>query len=304
MFFVVLVLVSLLQVIIGYASVPLRFQAVASGLITVVFISAPIFALYNAAKFKWTAKIAIAFVLVGLAIQFGIGLEVGQKLLGGRGFAAAVCTAIGPLCGFTMWCAGLGALLASILKDKNLLVPVSIFLAGFDIYLVVTPLGMTHFALQTKAVSEVFKSIGLSVPAPTAAPTGGKVHVLAYMGPADFLFMGMFFVALFRFNLRTRQTLYWLIPAVLAAIGLAFAFGSAAPMMVPIGLTVLLVNLPEFKMNKEEQASTFLVLALVIAIVTGSYVLGKRVGPSQPAPGPAVSGSANSPAPTSPSPRP
>lgn len=300
MFFVVLLLLSLLRVLIGFAPVPLRAQNVASGLITIVFIAAPIFALYHAARFHWTAKAAGLFVAVGLAIQIGIGVGIGQKVLGGHGFGGAVCTAIGLQCGFTMWCTGLGALLASILKDKNLLIPVSIFLAGFDIFLVITPLGATHLALQTKAFSEVFKSAAYSVPAPAANPTEGQATVLAYMGPADFLFMGMFFVSLFKFNLRTRQTLYWLIPAVLVAIALAFLFKSAAPMMAPIGLTVLLVNLPEFKMNKEEIMSTALVVILLTVIISGSYVLGKKAELSPSAPGPGFSGSAGSPAPANP----
>ena len=297
----VLIVLSLLRVVISFASVPLRFQNVASMLTTVVFIAAPIFALFAAARYKWSAKSAVIFVTVGLVIHLELDWGLVQSI-GGHGFFAAVCTAVGSQCGFTMWCAGLGALLASILKDRNLLIPVSIFLAGFDIYLVVTPLGGTHLALQSQTIREVFKTVAYSVPAPTATPTGGKVQELAFMGPADFLFMGMFFVALFRFNLRTRATLYCLIPAVLVAIGLAFKFGSAMPMMVPIGLTVLLVNLPEFKMTTEEKISTLVVLGLVAAAILGSYFLGKRSAPSQKAPAPTVSAPARSPAPAAPSP--
>ncbi len=289
--------------LIGYVSVPLRFQNAASGLATVIFIASPIFALYYAGRYAWNSKTAGIFIGAGLAIQFGIGYAIGQKLLGGHGFFAAVCTAIGMQCGFTMWCVGLGAFLASILRDRNLLIPVSIFLIGFDIYLVLTPLGGTHLALKS-SVREVFKTVAYSVPAPTASPTQGAVKELAYMGPADFLFMGMFFIALFKFNLRTRQTLYWLIAAVLVAIGLAFGFGSAVPMMVPIGLAVLLVNLPEFKMNKEEIASTVVVLAIVLAIIGSSFLLGRRVGPSKPDVVQVSVAPAASPAPAKPNPRP
>ena len=183
-------------------------------------------------------------------------------------------------------------------EDRNLIIPVSIFLIAFDIFLVLTPLGPTRQLLQH--MPQVLSNVGMSVPQVTATPTHGPLQVYGYIGPADFLFMGMFFVALFRFNLRAKATVLWLVPAVLVYMLLIFLPSlHAIPMLVPIGLTVLLVNLSEFKMNKEEKMSTLGVLVIAVLIIVGSFAMRERQsGPSPEGSGPAVPTPANLLAPT------
>jgi len=282
----VLVLLALFRVALGFVSVPLQYVQIGEVASTIIFVAAPVFALYFAAKYEWTTQRALVFLVTGLVIHFGIGTLLGHVILHDRGFAAAVCTALATHVGLVMWCVGLGALLATFLKDKNLLIPVSIFLAAFDIFLVLTPSGVTKQIVT--GMPQVLQTIGYSVPRVTTtatAPTGAPVHVFAYIGPADFLFMGMFFVALFRFGLRARLTLLWLIPTVLVYLILIGWF-PAIPLLVPIGLTVLLVNLPEFHLNKEEKLSTLFVVVLAAVIILGGNLLRvRRAGPSQPEPG-------------------
>lgn len=304
MFFFVLVLLALLRVFLGFVSVPFEFQKASVILSTVVFVSAPIFALYFAAKYDWNVRRAVIFLVAGLFIHLGIGTIVGTKLLHGEGFAAAVCIAIATHVGLVMWCVGLGVLLANLLKDKNLLLPVSLFLAAFDIFLVLTPSGVTKQIVQQ--MPEALKTVGYSIPkiaatTPGQAPTGGPVHVFAYIGPADFLFMGMFFVALFRFGMRTKQTALWLIPAILVYLLLVAIF-PAVPLLVPIGLTVLIVNMPEFKLNKEEKLSTVGALVLAMAIIAGGILFRRaRAEPSPPEPGSKIQVRTGSPVPAAPS---
>jgi hypothetical protein len=293
-----LVALALLRVLLGYVSVPLNLVQFGTLLSTVVFISAPIFALFFAGRYEWTAKRSLIFVACGLLIHFGIGVGLGHYVFHGSGFAAAVCSALAVQVGFTMWCVGLGALLASILKDKNLLIPVSIFLVAFDIFLVLTPLGATNVVL--KAMPNVLPAIGYSIPKMGPAPTTGVIGTFAYIGPADFLFMGMFFAALHRFGMRTKQTLIWLIPAILVYLVLAIFF-RALPLLVPIGLTVLIVNAREFKMNKEEKSATIGVAVLLTLLILASIAYRKlRPAPSPTVVSPAVPIRANSPAPATP----
>jgi hypothetical protein len=293
-FFFALVLLSFLRVLLGYVSVPLQFVKLGTVLSTVVFIGVPIFALYYAGRYRWTSRSALTFVGIGLLIHFGIGYAIGQQMLHNKGFLAAVCVSLGAECGFPMWCVGFGALLASFIKDRNLIVPVSIFLIGFDIFLVLTPLGITQKIL--KQAPQVFQAVAMPIPQVTAAPTHGPLQVLGGIGPADFLFMGMFFVALFRFKLRSRATVLCLVPAVLLYMLLIIKY-PALPMLVPIGLTVLLVNLPEFKMNKEEKLSTIGVLVIVVLVIMGSFFALKirQAEPSQSGAVQAVQVSAGSP---------
>jgi hypothetical protein len=291
-FFCVLVFLALVRVLLGYVAVPLQLVMPTTLAATVLFISAPIFALYFAAKYRWTAKSAMIFLLVGLVIHLGLGLLVGAKLLGGKGFAAAVCLALAPQVGLVMWCVGLGALLAALLKDRNLLIPVSIFLAAFDIFLVLTPLGPTKQILQQ--MPNVLPAVAYSLPKASAAPTQGPVGQFAYIGPADFLFMGMFFVALYKFGMKARETAYWLIPTILVYLLLALLLGPV-PLLVPIGLCVLAVNAKEFSLNKEEKISTAAVAVLGVLIIGSSILLrGARAAPSK-ATGQATSAPAGSP---------
>lgn len=294
-----LLFLALLRLLLDLVAVPNRFLQAANVLSTAVFVSAPVFALSLAAQYRWTWKRAVVFFVSGLVIHFGLGTFVGVKLLHGHGFWSAVCLAIGPNLGLVMWCVGLGVFLASILKDRNLIIPVSIFLIGFDIFLVLTPVGITKHLVQR--LPEAFHAVAYSIPAATSAPTGGPVSPYAYIGPADFLFMGMFFTALHRFGMRMRETVLWLIPTLLAYLVLAYFFADSVPLLVPIGGAVLAVNAREFKMTKEEKLSSLGVAVLVALVIAGSVLTRVlRPGPSRQAPVPTVSRPGESPVPSAP----
>jgi hypothetical protein len=274
-FFAVLFSLALVRVVLSFLAVPLAWIPLASIVLTLVFIATPVLALFFAAAHPWKPKLAVAFVVGGMAAQ-GIFTLLAARVL--TGIPAAASAAVGQV-GLIVWCVGLGALLATLLKDKNLLIPVSIFLVAFDIFLVVTPIGPTRMIME--AAPDVLPAVAWNLPEAPRTPTAGPVQPLAYIGPADFLFMGMFFIALFRFQMRTRQTLRWLIVALLLYVPLAFIFG-AVPLLVPIGLAVLLVNLREFRMNKEELASTALVVLIALALI--GWGMTRSAPPPEPLP--------------------
>ena len=290
-FFLALLGLALFRVALGFVGVPTSLVFISALLVTAIFVSVPVFALYRAADHPWTSKLGIGFFIAGLVIHFGLfGLVRGEIL--GTGVWAAIGGAISQQ-GLMIWCVGLGALLATLIKDKNLLIPVSIFLAGFDVFLVLTPIGPTKQILEK--APEVLPAIGLNIPKVQSTPTMGPVEAFAYVGPADFLFMAMFFIALFKFKMKTRQTLIALVPAILIYLVLALLLGPI-PLLVPIGLTVLLVNFSEFRLNKEELLSTGVIVLLVIAAI--GYGMTRQAPPAEPLPterGQGPSGSASSP---------
>jgi hypothetical protein len=221
----------------------------------------------------------VTFVVAGAATH--VGLTYVAAVLG-KGVWPAILAALGQT-GLMGWCVGLGALLATRLKEKNLLIPVSLFLAALDIFLVLTPVGPTHVIL--KAQPQILSAVGWQVPKVTAHPAFGPMPATALIGPADFVFMGMFFVAIFRFGLRARQTLLWLAPTLIVYMVLALFWGSL-PALVPIGLCVLIVNFKEFKLTKEEWASTGLVVLIAVALIAYGATRPKpHVEISPPAPG-------------------
>ena len=271
-FFIALFGLALAQFGLGFMDVSPGMLMPATLLITAVFIAVPVFAIYKAASHPWTSKLAIVFVVIGVVIHFTLYLAWKQGLVGSGSFALAV-TSLSQV-GFFLWCMGLGVLVATLLKDKNLIIPVSLFLAAYDVFLVLTPMGITKKIMQ--AAPEVLPAIGYKI------PSIGNVAPYAIIGPADFLFMGMFFVSIYRFKMKSKETLLWLIPAILVYLLLSM-FVKALPLLVPIGLTVLIVNWKEFNMNKEERNSTiglFVVLALVLG---GLFAWSKSRPPAAPA---------------------
>jgi hypothetical protein len=161
----------------------------------------------------------------------------------------------------------LGALLATTLKEPNLIPPVAIFLAGFDMLAIFWPESPTQRILA--AHPQMFQSIAASVPSITGGP-------LAYIGPADFFFLAMFFIALHRFRLRTGTTFKWMMLTLLLYIGIVICFGGVSigpitlgmlPALVPIGIVTLLVNWPEFRLTAEEKWMTLVVACFSIAMM-------------------------------------
>ncbi len=312
-FFAALGALALLRIALSYVRVAPSIATAASVAVTIVFLVVPVLALYKAASARWTAGLAAIFLLSGLVLQFGL-LALVKGPLANTGLLQNVALAFSQT-GLVIWCVGLGALLTTMLKDKNLLIPVAIFLALFDLFAVFTPVGPVQVLMR--AAPQMLPSMAYQAPAMSstrapAAPAGAPLAVFAYVGPADFLFMGMFFVAVFRFNLRTRDTFKWMLIALACWIALSAIVGEM-PLLVPIGLAVLLVNLPEFKLNKEEWMSTGVIAALMTGVVIWGATRPRppvRIVPESPpapsssAPVPGSQGSAGSPGPASPSPRP
>lgn len=267
-----------LKVLLGFVSVPEALVMPMTLAVTVLFITVPVYALFRAAAVSWTWKLGLALVLGGLSVHVGLQL-LGAFVLQGQGLAGAVTLALRDV-GFFTWCTGLGAMLASMLREKNLLIPVSIFLAGFDIFLVLTPLGPVKQILESRP--EIPAAMALNVPKVASQATGGAATPFAIIGPADFVFMAMFFIALFKFEMNARSTAISLAPAILAYLVLTVWLGPI-PLLVPIGLTVLFVNWKQFKLNLEEWASTALVAVMAAGLIWWGATRPKP--PAEPLPG-------------------
>ncbi len=262
-FFLVLLVLAGVSFALAFLPIPTKAVLPLTWAVAALFIAGPVFALFRAGEARWSPKMALGFLAGGLALQIGLSF-LSVYAFGGRGAMASVCTATSQI-GLMLWCVGLGAMLATLLKEKNLLIPVSVFLAAFDIFLVLTPIGPTKILLQVRP--ELLAKGGWTVPKVADSPTFGPVAATAYIGPADFVFMAMFAVAIYRFGLRPRQTILALIPALVAYLAFVFLIDAPLPAMVPIGLAVLAVNWPEFRLTKEEWASTALVAAIGIGLI-------------------------------------
>ena len=216
-------------------------------------------ALCYAAQDNWTRKTALLFLGGGVGTHL-LSIYLTRGVLHGPSVVSDIIFAIGQV-GLNVWCVGLGALLATLIKDKNLVVPIAIFLAFFDMFLVFSPVGVTQVVL--KELPGVLPAVGVAIPVAAAKnPLTGHVTAGAFAGPADFMFLAMFMIALFRHNLKARRTVLVVIPTLLIYMLAVGLFHLALPALVPIGVCVLLVNWRDFDLSKDEKVSTVLVALL------------------------------------------
>lgn len=284
---------ALLYLAMGFLVVPFRYLTAATYVVSVLFIALPILALFAGANFKWTWKSALFAIVAGVAAQ-AIGRIAADRIP--NPVAAGAVFAISQT-GLIAWCLGLGAFLASLLKDKNLLLPLAIFLALFDVWLVFVPEGpVGQIARGSQAT---LSKVAYVVPRPATIATGGRAAPQAYVGPADFVFLAMFFVALYRFEMNPRRTFKAVLPVLVLYLLTVLALGwvhigpislRAMPALLPIGAVVLAMNWREFKLNQEEKLSTLLIAVLGIAIVSWRMALHWNDSEPRPAPSRSVFG--------------
>ncbi len=276
LFGVALVVLAFLRVAVGYVAVPAGLLGAASVAATALFMVLPILALFAGAGHRWDLRQAIAIVVLGVVFQAGgttLAHAAASPAVGGFLFA------LGQV-GLVVWCMGVGAALACLLKDRNMLLPIAVFLSLFDTWLVFAPEGFVSRSLAS--TSSALPSVAYAVPkvaAVSALPeeaANGFAQNLAYVGPADLLFLAMFFTALYRFEMRPRATFLAIVPVLTAYLAVVLLFPdvwvgpirlAALPALLPIGLTVLWVNRREFHLLRDERIITLGLLGLGIPFV-------------------------------------
>lgn len=288
-----MLLLVALRVAVGFLPVPVGLIPATSILATVGFVAAPIYGLFRAASYSWTWPRAGAMLVACLALWSGGAALAGffrQPLASGVALAISQQALVG-------WCLAIGTMLALRLKERNMLLPIAIFLALFDLWLVLSPMGVVNHDV-VQGAGKGLASVGYQVPAPQQTSGGGRAAALAYVGPADYLFLSMFLVSLFRFNMRTRETFRWSVPVLCGYLLFVLFAGAvrlhlgpiplwALPALVPIGLVVLVVNRKEFHLARDEKIATY-----VIAIGGSAFVIWSIffVKPPPPPPLPPTDG--------------
>lgn len=154
--------------------------------------------------------------------------------------------------------ASVGYLVALRIKDKNLLLPVVMFAAAIDFWTV-----------NAGPVSHILKKapqVVNAVSAPIPTPGTGSFMPITFIGPGDFLFMGLLFAAIHRLGMNGRRN-YWFVFGFMTAAMLAVLFNLVPffPALVTLALAVVIANFREFKLSKEEKISIAIVGVLLAA---------------------------------------
>ena len=300
-FFAIISPLALPSLILGSVDVPPRVVNLLNLFLPMLYLGVPILAIYRVASAEWTKKLAVVF-LMGGALTWGCFYWLEKYPLSDSTFGANAALAISQI-GIETACVGLGAVLATMLPDKNLLIPIAIFLAAYDIFLVRTPVGFTH-QLITRAPA-MLRDTAVRVPAASAHHAGGAVAPNAFIGDADVVSLAAFFVAMFRFHLRPRETFAVMLPTLIVYLVVVVLFHVELPALLPMGAVFLIMNYREFRLTKDEKLQTGLIALLVCGLLTWGLTRPRTEQEPQPEPAPSVGapapqGSAQTPAPEAP----
>ena len=265
-FFAALAVLAAIRIAIGFISLPVAVIGPTNLLLAALFVAVPVLAEFFGANSRWNWKIALLFILVGVAGHVGFGLLATTS----SGAASGVANAIAQV-GLDTWCVGLGALLGTSLRDKNLLIPISIFGAAYDYYLVIAPAGLPGAGLTRniiKTAPKVFNSVAAQVPTVTSHAATGKAAVGSFVGPADLVFLAAFFIVVFKFKMNARLTVSIVAPVLVLYMLAVLLFGIALPALVPIGLCVVIANWKHFNLKRDEWLTT-----LGLAVFCAAFIL-------------------------------
>ncbi|MDI6828492.1 MAG: hypothetical protein QME62_08420 [Armatimonadota bacterium] len=161
----------------------------------------------------------------------------------------------------------LGCLVSFVISEPNLLLPAAVFAALVD-YWSVTWGPLSH--LLTNAMPAV-------AAASIQVPSIGHPQPVTMIGIGDFVFLALFFSALYRFNMNIKGA-FWLGYALLTASMLVVLYyNTALPALVPMGIAVISMNLKYFKLKREELIAIIYagIFLLALIFIAGFFFLRK-----------------------------
>lgn len=257
--------------------VKMPHPAVGSVLATILFLLIPLLWLRRISESRLRFRFGIlAFLL--LALVWG-------ELLLGRPFGVLnhvdwqhhhralhiVAMAARPIADLALISAAavLGTLLARIITDPKMLLPVAFVGAVVDYWGVY--LGSTSAIIH--AAPELVRKVSAEIPAFGSAYQPRGLHVASFVGFGDWLFLTMFLAVAWRYDLQPRRT-FWALLSFLVPAMLVVIFGGLdyLPAIVPMALAIFVVNGRRLKLTREEAFASLYALLLVAALI-GGYTL-------------------------------
>lgn len=244
------------------SGIPPRIGMVAA---TVLVLLVSLLVIREAARWPLAPLWDAAGLLLGLAAWHGLG-----SLVEGHSHLRPLLGATGDTL-FLLACVFCGRLLALIIRERGILLPVAIMAGLADIFTVF--FGPTQKALQhvPKAVAKL--SVGIpQLGSATGAAGGAGLSHIATAGLGDFIFLTFFFVSIYRFGLRAGRTFALVFGLLLAAMlgVLLLPKLPALPLLPFIVLGFLLANAGAFKLTRSEKINTVIVVVLVTGLLVAA----------------------------------
>ncbi len=262
----------LLQWLTPMARVPVAWLPLLNVFSTLLFLGIPLAFVYQAARVRLSGKETVLLLLCFFVVFVGAGLFFRQV----KGPIAGVLHGVGQ--GALLATAGsAGMLVARAVKEPNMLVPIAPVLAMVDIATVLSPVGIAKQVIEK--APEVFEKVAVKV------PSVGSAMPLAFMGPADVLFLAMFFAVLHRAGFHAKTTLLWLIPTLVGYMLFVLLLGGVSvggfrlnglPALVPIAAVILIVNRGCFTLSPSEKRMTWALIGITALVTAALLILPGR----------------------------
>lgn len=227
---------------------------------TVLFMAVQILLIRYICALQMSFAVSGSIFLVSLAVFLTL-LKIGLSTKGGAPWISL------PLdISRIAAAATLGYLVSFVLRDKNIVLPIAGFAAYFDVWTV--NWGPTKHFIATAP------KIVYAVSAPVFAP-GGHGTPLAFIGPADLVFLAVFFGAIYRHKMEPSRTFWFLVPLLSGAM-LLVTLGNYAglPALVPMSVGVIGANAGHVKFDKQEKWSVVIV-SLILVLALAAFLLHK-----------------------------
>lgn len=223
-------------------------------------IGLPIAVIAELARARISGKAGVLVAALGLALWFGL-VAVMRATPHGLLPLSATIQDLGKV----LAAGGLGIALGAAIREPNILVPAGVFAAFADF--VVVNFGTVHKALQSQKGQAVVAAVSAKVPA---------VHprlVPLTIGPADFLFLGIFLACAVKFGMGLRRNAA-VLALVLAAslVVIQMDLLGAVPALAPMSVTFVALNWRKFRLTREEIVSTAVVVVLAGALFLGYFL--------------------------------
>jgi hypothetical protein len=158
----------------------------------------------------------------------------------------------------------MGCMAGRAIRERNIVLPIAVFAGLVDYWNVsVGPLGKI---VENKPA--IISAVAIHMPAP-GIPT-------VMIGMGDFVFMALFFSAVFKLGMNVRGT-FWLGYALLTATMYAvILFGGALPALLPMGIAVIGANRRYFHLKRDEQLAMLYVGVILLTFLIVSRFFGFR----------------------------
>ncbi|MBC8102691.1 MAG: PDZ domain-containing protein [Cytophagales bacterium] len=168
-----------------------------------------------------------------------------------------------------------GAGVGRVIKHPNTLLAAAGFSIFFDI--VVVTMGTVAVLMNSGSNLIAAVSVGAGAPVASGGPTAVALRQvnplsLVTIGPADILFIALFFSAVYRMNLSRRATFWWMFGLLGTALTLVQITALPVPALVPMGVAVLAANLSHAAFTPQEKrdlkiGAAFAVFCAVLIVV-------------------------------------